>query len=278
MIKPTRNRQRCSKIRFYNFKVAMNSHGTNIGTKTSSYCLDYVLLNNAGLNLIKDAWKLGYDELAQRDQKAICLGIGWKAVKKDNKKRRKHRRQWNDEIIEYRERVEERAMEEQSLQEIILAVAENVPSGEGPIKSNHEWWDLEVEEAVKKRRNWCRRHCQCIKCFGEVHEEIKEAWRQYIDAKTKAQALVTRKVEQGNRRFIQALGRGRRSTEELFHELKKWTRMGNGRKDRVTCLLNEDGVEVEKKEEMQEVVKDYWLKVLNSPGQRLSIKMDAPLS
>ncbi|ELU03094.1 hypothetical protein CAPTEDRAFT_192283 [Capitella teleta] len=42
--------------------------------------------------------------------------------------------------------------------------------------------------------------------------------------------------------------------------------MGNGRKDRVTCLLNEDGVEVEKKEEMQEVVKNYWMKVLNSPG------------
>ncbi|ELT89483.1 hypothetical protein CAPTEDRAFT_212534 [Capitella teleta] len=230
--------------------------------KTSSYCLDYVFLNNAGLNLIKDAWKLSYDELVESDHKAICLSIGWKAAKKDNKRRRKHQRLRKYQIIEYRERVEERTMEEQSLQEIMLAVAENVSSGEGPMKWNREWWDLEVEEAVKKKRNWCRRHRQCIKRFGEEHEETKETWRRYRNAKTKAQALVARKVEQRNRRFIQALGRGRRRTERLFHELKKWTRIGNGRKDRVTCLLNDDGV----KEEMQKVVKDYWMKVLNSPG------------
>ncbi|ELU01309.1 hypothetical protein CAPTEDRAFT_215857 [Capitella teleta] len=87
--------------------------------KTSSYCLDYVFLNNAGLNLIKDSWKLGYDELVESDHKAICVSIGWKAAKKDNKKRRKHQRLQNDQIIEYRERVEERAMEERSLQKIM---------------------------------------------------------------------------------------------------------------------------------------------------------------
>ncbi|ELU11720.1 hypothetical protein CAPTEDRAFT_198589 [Capitella teleta] len=105
-------------------------------------CLCFLLLrvNNAGQTLIKDAWKLGYDELVEGDHKAICLSIGWKAAKKDNKKRRKHRRLRNDQIIEYRERVEERTMDEQSLQGIILAVAENVPSEEGPIKWNREWW------------------------------------------------------------------------------------------------------------------------------------------
>ena len=65
-------------------------------------------------------------------------------------------------------------------------------------RKKHSWWDEEVKEAIKKRREACREHrkySRLNQSFPEViaREKVEEKWEKYLQAKQNAKDLVAEK-------------------------------------------------------------------------------------
>ena len=60
------------------------------------------------------------------------------------------------------------------------------------------WWDQEVKQAIKVRKEACRAHRKARKCCGQQpneakEREVQELWAPYQEKKKIAKELVSRK-------------------------------------------------------------------------------------
>ena len=92
--------------------------------------------------------------------------------------------------------------------------------GQGKRKT-HSWWDKEVKEAIKRRKQACREHRKCRNLHDSfpdmvTEETVKEKWADYLKQKGFAKDVVRKKREEEREAVLEEARLGGDTTTLFF--------------------------------------------------------------
>ena len=176
------------------------------------YTLDYILVNGKALNRVEEAWVGDLQDIGESDHRSMGVIMRWRRTRKKNKREIRMRVR-DEDLKEFGRRVDEVIREGKSVQGAMMMVCKEMKSEMPKGRKNRDWWDEEVEEAVKKRKERCRLHRRACRVGGDSCERTKLRWREYQQAKEEAKEMIAKKIHERNQIMIQSFGRGRERSQ-----------------------------------------------------------------
>lgn len=232
------------------------------------FALDLILLNNKGREEVLEGWIGGYQDVVESDHCVIAMRMTWQTerrVPKPGKKRRKVVPKENWTL--FGQAVEEE-LEAGGREEIQTVMTRAVKQFEvdPPRRQRRDWWDAEVEEAIRERKEWNQEHRRRGKIDGRQSETTREAWNTYQKKKKKAAETVAEKIKEWSKKKMEDLGRGHERSKNMFRELNRHM----GKSKRLSSLeevIDSTGQTTRKREEMEKAIVETWEKLLNTEGE-----------
>ena len=126
-------------------------------------------------------------------------------------------------------------------------------------RKKHSWWDEEVKEAIKKRREACREHrkySRLNQSFPEViaREKVEEKWEKYLQAKQNAKDLVAEKRKQERDEVLEEFEKtGGYGGSYFWRKVKKSSAVKGMKR-----LRNSSGKLVLEEKEMAKIAREHF--------------------
>ena len=242
----------------------------------SAYVLDYWLWSDSfGRGVTKGVIK---EEGQGVESDHRYLEVGYKVGKNKGDGRRTNRKLlkvggWKRRDGDwelYRNRVEEECEKggEKSLTEIILSVAEETvgrTKGNRSRKKHKRWFGQEAREAVKRRREACRRYNKEKKKAGGILEEVLTLKQRYQEEREKAWVVIRDCRRRHEAKELCEMGTGAERTKKLWGHLRKLTK-GCQDDEQQECV-GEDGEIIWDAEKVKEEVERVWKPILGGEVQ-----------
>ena len=242
------------------------------------FCLDLVLTNMKGREEVVEGWIGEVGDIVESDHCMVAVKMMWHKRRAQRGRRRKRVVVAKESLerfgLEVETEIRENGAEEADIEMLIRRVARRFEVEE-PRNRRLDWWDVEVEEAVERRKEWSREHRRREKQFGRGAAQTKETWERYLMEKQAASDLVTKKIANWNKRRMKEMGRGHERQRNIFRELNRYLGKGKSMVE-VEELMDEEGQVWKKKEEMEACITRTWGKLLNTEGEAtLNVRKEA---
>lgn len=203
---------------------------------TQATTIDYIILNQ---NMDKIVSEIKIDDEGdlgiESDHNSIIITLENGSQYREEKERTPKRTIWNleDEIglealannLDLNEKIAgENKISYEAFTEVLEKTAKETVrmkkvGGARNKRSKKKWWDKEVQMAITKRKEACKKYRK-IRKNGETPENILKVWNEYKEKKETAKSLVQRKRLENNKTLENIIGRGKDSAKKFWKYIK----------------------------------------------------------
>ena len=146
-----------------------------------------------------------------------------------------------------------------------------------PSKRLNSWWDKEVKEAIKQRKEACRKHRRYAKLnerFPEIirAEDVEERWKSYQRQKERAKETIKKKRGEDRERALAQFRKEGKYNSAFF-----WGRAKQAKQLKLERVRGDDGVVFTGEREVAEQARKHWKKAaesLSSRKEKVAFKSD----